>query len=226
MEFNFEEGEVLLFDKPLEWTSFDVVKKVRNTIRIKKVGHAGTLDPLATGLLIVCTGKKTKSIDSLMGMEKEYTGTICLGAITPSLDSETEISERAPFETITLEDCQQATQRFIGETDQIPPIFSALKVDGKRLYKSAREGKEVEIEARKINISSFEITKFELPFVSFKVSCSKGTYIRSLARDFAKELNTLGYLTALCRTKIGDYKVEDALNLNDFVAQVNALKSL
>lgn len=226
MEFNFEEGEVLLFDKPLEWTSFDVVKKVRNTIRIKKVGHAGTLDPLATGLLIVCTGKKTKSIDSLMGMEKEYTGTICLGAITPSLDRETDITETAPFENITLKECEQAAQRFIGETDQIPPIFSALKVDGKRLYKSAREGKEVEIESRKINISSFEITKFELPFVSFRVTCSKGTYIRSLARDFAKEVNTLGYLTALCRTKIGEYKVEDALNLTEFVTQINALKTL
>lgn len=222
--YNFQEGEVLLIDKPLEWTSFDVVKKIRNNIRIKKVGHAGTLDPLASGLLIVCTGKKTKTINDLMGQEKEYTGIIQLGASTPTLDKESEVDETFPTEHITAEKINTIKKQFIGEIDQVPPIFSAIKVNGKRLYKSARQGQEVEIEPRKVEIIELEFTKFEGTELHFRVVCSKGTYIRSLARDIGKALESGGYLTELRRTRIGDHLVKNAKTVQDFVNEIQKLK--
>ena len=218
----FKEGQVLLFDKPLNWTSFQLVNKVRwlirKTYKIKKikVGHAGTLDPLATGLLIICTGKFTKRIEEFMGQEKEYTGTIVLGATTPSYDLETEVNETFPIDHITDASIKDATTQFLGEIDQVPPIFSALKKDGKRLYELAREGKEVEIKSRKIEISEFEITRIDLPEVDFRVVCSKGTYIRSLAHDFGKALGSGAYLSELRRTKIGDFNVNNATSPNVF----------
>lgn len=208
-----QEGHVFLIDKPLDWTSFDVVNKVRWNIRkaynLKKikVGHAGTLDPKATGLLIVCTGKFTKRIDEFQAQEKTYTGTIKLGVTTPTYDLESEENETFPTEHITNELIHEATKQFIGEIEQFPPMHSAIKVDGKRLYELAREGQEIERKARKITIEEFKITKIDLPFVDFEVKCSKGTYIRSLAFDFGKALNSGGYLTALRRTKIGDFDV-------------------
>ncbi len=222
--YDFQEGEVLLIDKPLEWTSFDVVKKIRNNIRIKKVGHAGTLDPLATGLLIVCTGKKTKTINDLMGQEKEYTGIIQLGASTPSLDKESEVDETFPTEHITSEQIESIKPQFMGEIDQIPPIFSAIKVNGKRLYKSARQGEEVEIEPRKVEIKELEFTKFEGTELHFRVVCSKGTYIRSLARDVGKALESGGYLIELRRTRIGDHLVENAKTVDSFVEEIQKMK--
>ncbi len=222
-KMNFVEGEIICIDKPYEWTSFDVVKKVRGSLRIKKVGHAGTLDPLATGLLILCTGKKTKTINDLMGQKKTYTGCIELGATTPSLDKETEVSETKAFDHITEEAIVEATQKFTGNIAQLPPIFSAIKVGGERLYKKARRGDEVEIKAREIHIHSFEIEKIELPNVYFKVSCSKGTYIRSLARDFGLALDTVSYLTSLRRTHIGDFSVENAKSPTEFVDYAKSL---
>lgn len=213
-----QEGKVLLIDKPLDWTSFDVVNKVRWNIRkaynLKKikVGHAGTLDPKATGLLIVCTGKFTKRIDEIQAESKVYTGTIKLGVTTPTYDTESEEDQTFPLEHITEEMIHEATKEFIGEIDQYPPAHSAIKVDGKRLYELARAGKEVELKARRIQIYDFKITKIELPFVEFEVHCGKGTYIRSLANDFGKALNSGGYLTELRRTKIGDFSVENAEN--------------
>lgn len=213
-----QEGKVLLIDKPLDWTSFDVVNKVRWNIRkaynLKKikVGHAGTLDPKATGLLIVCTGKFTKRIDEIQAESKVYTGTIKLGVTTPTYDTESEEDQTFPLEHITEELIHEATKEFIGEIDQYPPAHSAIKVDGKRLYELARAGKEVELKARRIQIYDFKITKIELPFVEFEVHCGKGTYIRSLANDFGKALNSGGYLTELRRTKIGDFSVENAEN--------------
>jgi tRNA pseudouridine55 synthase len=218
----FKEGQILLFDKPLEWTSFQLVNKVRWLIRkschIKKikVGHAGTLDPLASGLLIICTGKFTKRIEELQGQEKEYTGTFTLGATTPSYDLETEIDQEFDISHITEEQIKNATQEFIGEIDQTPPVFSALKKDGKRLYEYARSGEEVTVPSRKITIKEFEITNIELPKVEFRVVCSKGTYIRSLANDFGKALNSGSHLSALRRTKIGDYDVTNAFDLESF----------
>ena len=218
----FKEGQVLLFDKPLNWTSFQLVNKVRwlirKTYKIKKikVGHAGTLDPLATGLLIICTGKFTKRIEEFMGQEKEYTGTIVLGATTPSYDLETEVNGNFPIDHITDASIKDATTQFLGEIDQVPPIFSALKKDGKRLYELAREGKEVEIKSRKIEISEFEITRIDLPELDFRVVCSKGTYIRSLAHDFGKALGSGAYLSELRRTKIGDFNVNNATSPNVF----------
>ena len=220
-----KEGQVLLIDKPLEWTSFQVVNKIRWHIRKKfnikkiKVGHAGTLDPLASGLLILCTGKFTKRIETYQGQVKEYTGEITLGATTPSYDMETEVNERFATDHITPELIEETTHKFIGEIDQKPPIFSALKKDGKRLYELAREGKETEIKARKIQILEFEITKIEGDKVQFRVVCSKGTYIRSLAFDFGKALNSGGYLSALRRAKIGDFSVEKALEPLEFIEQ-------
>lgn len=220
-----KEGQVLLIDKPLEWTSFQVVNKIRWHIRKKfnikkiKVGHAGTLDPLASGLLILCTGKFTKRIETYQGQVKEYTGEITLGATTPSYDMETEVVEAFPTEHITPELIQETTKQFVGEIDQKPPIFSALKKDGKRLYELAREGKETEIKARKIEILEFEITNIEDNKVQFRVVCSKGTYIRSLAYDFGKALNSGGYLSALRRTKIGDFSVENALGPLEFIEE-------
>ena len=220
---DFKNGQILLFDKPLEWTSFQVVNKVRWLIRkncgIKKikVGHAGTLDPLATGLLIICTGKFTKKIQELQGQEKEYTGTFTLGATTPSYDLETEIDNTFPTDHLSAEKLQQATEQFKGDIEQFPPVFSALKKDGKRLYEYARKGEEVKINSRTVNISSFELTNIELPNVDFKVSCSKGTYIRSLAHDFGKAVESGAHLSALRRTKIGDFNVENAFTIDTFI---------
>jgi tRNA pseudouridine55 synthase len=219
---NFKSGQTLLFDKPLEWTSFQLVNKVRWLIRhnfkIKKikVGHAGTLDPLATGLLVVCTGKNTKKINGLMGLEKEYTGVFTLGATTPSYDLETKIDQTFPIFGITEEQIKNATTDFIGEIQQVPPLFSALKKGGKRLYEYARNNETVEIEARKVVVSEFEIVKIEMPEVSFRIKCSKGTYIRSLARDFGEKLGCGAHLSALRRTKIGDFSVDEALNISEF----------
>ncbi len=219
---DFKEGQILLFDKPLGWTSFQLVNKVRWLIRkscsIKKikVGHAGTLDPLATGLLIICTGKFTKRIEEFQGQEKEYTGTFTLGATTPSYDLETEIDQTYPTQHISEKNIREATFQFLGEISQFPPVFSALKKDGKRLYEYARNGEEVEIPSRKISISSFEITKINMPNVYFKVTCSKGTYIRSLAHDFGKALDSGAHLSSLRRTKIGTFNVEDSLDVASF----------
>ncbi|PZD77753.1 tRNA pseudouridine(55) synthase TruB [Mesonia sp. K7] len=221
---DFKNGQILLFDKPLEWTSFQLVNKVRWLIRkscgIKKikVGHAGTLDPLASGLLIICTGKFTKKIQELQGQEKEYTGTFTFGATTPSYDLETEIDQTFPTAHLTEKLLQETTQQFIGKINQLPPVFSALKKDGKRLYEYARKGKEVEITARKIHISNFQLTQIEIPKVDFKVNCSKGTYIRSLAHDFGKAVNSGAHLSALRRTKIGDFDVKNAFSIEDFIS--------
>lgn len=224
-EFNLEEfktGETLLFDKPLNWTSFQLVNKVRwlikRSCRIKKikVGHAGTLDPLATGLLIICTGKSTKTIPELQGQIKEYTGTFTLGATTPSFDLETEIDHNFPTDHITEELLQETVHKFIGEIEQTPPVFSALKKDGKRLYEYAREGKEVEVKKRKVEISEFEIETEEFPKVHFRVVCSKGTYIRSLAHEFGQALNSGAHLSALRRTAIGNFSVENAMDIESF----------
>jgi tRNA pseudouridine55 synthase len=213
---DYKNGQVLLIDKPLKWTSFQAVNKIRWHIRQKfnikkiKVGHAGTLDPLASGLLIICTGNFTKKIDEFQGQIKEYTGEITLGSTTPSYDMETEVNETFSLEHITEDLIQSTVKQFIGDIDQKPPIFSALKKDGVRMYDLAREGKTVEINSRKINIAEFEITKIDLPKIKFRVVCSKGTYIRSLAYDFGKALNSGGYLSELRRTKIGDFNVDYA----------------
>ena len=217
MNLNFEEGAVILIDKPLEWTSFDVVKKVRNAIRIKKVGHAGTLDPLATGLLILCTGKFTKKIDLYQGMHKEYTGTMLLGKTTPSVDLETEFDSETATEHLTLEAVKAATDNFKGDILQIPPHYSAIRIDGERVYKKARKGEEVKIDPRPVTIHSFEITESQLPEVAFRVTCSKGTYIRSLVRDFGELIGVGACLTSLRRTKIGDFSIDEAYNLPDFI---------
>lgn len=221
---SFEEGKVLLFDKPLRWTSFDLVRKVRNLIRIKKVGHAGTLDPLATGLLIVCTGKFTKKINEYMGMEKEYVGTFTLGSTTPSYDLETEPTDFKDTAHLTEEVIIEATKQFTGDIMQMPPQHSAIKKDGKPLYLSARQGIEVKVDARPVSIKEFVITKIEMPVVHFKVVCSTGTYIRSLANDFGAALGVGGYMSSLCRTRIGIFKNEDALTIEQFEQEVRALK--
>ncbi|MCH7414516.1 tRNA pseudouridine(55) synthase TruB [Belliella sp. R4-6] len=215
-------GEVFLIDKPLEWTSFDVVKKVRNALRIKKVGHAGTLDPLATGLLIVCAGKKTKSIDIYMGQEKEYTGTFVLGKTTESFDREKEIIEVADPSHISKEMLLAAVAELTGDILQVPPMHSAIKVDGKRVYESARKGIEVKMEPRPVTVSEFEITRFELPEIDFKIVCSKGTYIRSLARDLGEKLEVGAYMSALKRTRIGEFKLENAEELGELVEKIKA----
>lgn len=213
---DFLNGQILLIDKPLEWSSFQAVNALKWAIRKKfdlkkiKIGHAGTLDPLATGLLIICTGKFTKKIPEFQGQVKEYTGTFTLGATTPSYDLETEVDQTYSTEQLTEVAIKEATNQFLGEIDQVPPIFSALKKDGKRLYELAREGKDVEIKSRKIEILEFEITRIALPEVDFRVVCSKGTYIRSLAHDFGKALGSGAYLSALRRTKIGDFNVNNA----------------
>ncbi len=218
----YQEGKVLLIDKPLNWTSFQVVNKIRWLIKqqfgIKKikVGHAGTLDPLATGLLILCTGKFTKKIETYQAQVKEYTGTITLGTTTPSYDLETEVDQTFDISGITKEAIQQNTKHFIGEIQQQPPIFSALKKEGKRLYEYAREGEKVEIPKRTVTISEFEITNIDLPNLEFRAVCSKGTYIRSLAHDFGKSLNNGAHLSTLRRTKIGAFSVEDAVGVLEF----------
>ena len=214
---DYKNGQVLLIDKPLEWTSFQAVNKIRWHIRQRfnikkiKVGHAGTLDPLATGLLIICTGKQTKNINEYQGQVKEYTGTITLGTTTPSYDLETEVNETFPTAHITEELIHSTTKQFMGAIQQQPPIFSALKKDGKRLYELARKGETTEIPTREITINEFEITHIDLPKIDFRIVCSKGTYIRSLAFDFGKALNSGAHLSALRRTKIGDYSIEKAV---------------
>lgn len=216
-------GQVLLIDKPLYWTSFQVVNKLRyelkKTFNLKKikVGHAGTLDPLATGLLVICTGKMTKQIDSFQGQIKEYTGTLVLGSTTPSFDLETEINETFSTSHITEDLIQQTTKQFIGKIEQVPPVFSALKQDGKRLYQFARAGEEVEIKSRNVSIQAFEITKIDELRVDFRIVCSKGTYIRSIANDFGKALQSGAHLSALRRTKIGDFNVNTAESVDDFI---------
>lgn len=222
---NFEQGEVLLINKPLRWTSFDVVNKIRYAITRKtgkriKVGHAGTLDPLATGLLIICTGKMTKRINEFTAMNKEYTGTFHLGATTPSYDSETEPDNIFSTAHITAELIYTTAQKFSGVIEQMPPSFSAIKVNGTAAYLKARKGKSIELKKRPVVIYEFEITRIALPEVDFRVKCSKGTYIRSLAFDFGQALNSGAYLSKLCRTKIGDYKIEEALSLQQAIEQI------
>lgn len=227
--YDFQKGELILIDKPYTWTSFDVVKSVKGQARritgIKriKVGHAGTLDPLATGLLLICTGKKTKEIEGFQAQEKEYTGTIYLGATTPCFDLEQEVDKRFDISEITEEQVRNTTAQFLGEIEQIPPIFSAVKIDGKRAYEYARNNEEVKIKSKKISIYEFELTRIELPEIDFRIRCSKGTYIRSIARDFGLALNNGAYLTALRRTKIGDFSVEDAMTPAEFKELVRDL---
>jgi tRNA pseudouridine55 synthase len=219
---DFQDGQILLIDKPLHWSSFQAVNKMKWVLKSRlglkkiKIGHAGTLDPLATGLLIVCTGRFTKKISELQGQEKEYTGTFFIGATTPSYDLETEIDATYPTNHITDELIQETTSRFLGEIDQKPPVFSAIKKDGKRLYEHARAGEEVEIASRKTTVYEFEITRIALPEVEFRIVCSKGTYIRSIAYDFGKAMGSGSHLIALRRTKIGDYCVENAIDVTGF----------
>lgn len=208
------QDQMILIDKPIGWTSFDVVNKLRNKLKIKKIGHAGTLDPLATGLLILCTGKMTKRIDEFQAQEKEYIGKFIIGQSTPSHDLETEVTEPNDITAITEEQIQTATKKFIGVIQQIPPLHSAIKVDGKRAYKLARKGSDLELKPREVTVSEFEITKIQKPEVHFRIVCSKGTYIRSLARDFGNELGVGAYLTGLCRTRIGKFKLTDALTID------------
>ncbi|MBT8245595.1 tRNA pseudouridine(55) synthase TruB [Winogradskyella sp.] len=221
---DFKNGQILLIDKPLTWTSFQAVNKLRWAIRkafdIKKikVGHAGTLDPLATGLLVICTGKMTKQINTFQGQEKEYTGTFVLGSTTPSYDLETEVNETFSTKHITEEQIHETTKQFIGVIDQFPPVFSAIKKDGKRLYEFARAGEKVEIKSRQIEITEFKITNISENNLEFRVVCSKGTYIRSLAYDFGKALNSGAHLSVLRRTRIGNFKVEDGLTPKEFIA--------
>jgi tRNA pseudouridine55 synthase len=212
----YEEGRVLLIDKPLRWTSFDVVRKIRNLIRVKKVGHAGTLDPLATGLLIVCTGKFTKRINEFMSQEKEYTGSFTLGATTPTYDLEAEPGDFHSIENITEEMIHAATRQFTGDILQTPPAHSAIKQDGKRVYELARQGKEVKLDPRPVTIREFEITAIDMPLVFFRVTCSTGTYIRSLANDFGRALGCGAYLSSLCRTRIGSFELKDAMGEEEF----------
>jgi tRNA pseudouridine55 synthase len=216
----FLEGNVLLINKPLEWTSFDVVQKLRNIIKIKKIGHAGTLDPLATGLLIVCTGKFTKKINEYMAKEKEYTGTFTLGAVTPTYDLESAPEQMKDVDNLTEDEIQLATEKFQGVIRQIPPAHSAIKIKGKRVYELARAGKEVRLEPRTVEIKEFTIEKIELPVVYFRVVCTTGTYIRSLAHDFGATLGCGGYLSSLCRTRIGEFKLEDAYSISEFETKV------
>jgi tRNA pseudouridine55 synthase len=230
--FHFQEGEILLIDKPAEWTSFDVVNKIRHLLKHHtgipkiKVGHAGTLDPLATGLLIVCTGKMTRQINDLTILDKSYTGTITLGATTPSYDRETEIDQTFPIEGITEEMVQKATGRFKGPILQVPPLYSAKRIEGKRAYEYARAKQELVLEPKEVVIHTFEITHFNLPEIEFHVDCSKGTYIRSLAHDLGKELGNGAYLSALRRTRIGTYSIEDSLTLQQFEYLVRSLNEM
>ncbi|MDP1678045.1 MAG: tRNA pseudouridine(55) synthase TruB [Bacteroidota bacterium] len=218
---NFDEGEIILVNKPLDWTSFDIVARVKMMFDIKKIGHAGTLDPKATGLLILCTGKMTKQIDQIVGLEKEYTGIIELGAVTKSFDSEMEVIEKKDSSKITGSEVEQVFSSFIGEQKQLPPMFSAIKKNGRRLYKDARKGKEIARETRNIFIKEFSMTSFDLPLVGFRVVCSKGTYIRSLANDSGVKLGCGAYLKRLTRTRIGEFKIIDAYD----VTQLHLLES-
>jgi len=222
-EYDFGKGEILLFDKDLDWTSFDLVRKLRNFLSRKtgikklKVGHAGTLDPKATGLMIVCTGKETKNIDQIQAKEKEYIATIRLGATTPSYDLETKENETFPTDHITPELLKSTLENFLGENDQIPPLFSAVKIEGKRAYEHARKGSDMVLAPKKITISELELLSFSKEEIRLRVVCSKGTYIRALARDLGAALQSGAYLVGLCRTRIGDLKLEDAWNVQDFI---------
>ncbi|KQS28041.1 tRNA pseudouridine(55) synthase TruB [Dyadobacter sp. Leaf189] len=214
-----DEGEVILVDKPLTWTSFDVANKLKRACKFKKIGHAGTLDPLATGLLILCTGKKTKQIDTYQAQEKEYTGTFVLGKTTPSVDLETEFDAEYPTDHINAEVLEAARKRLTGLIEQVPPIYSAVRVDGERLYKKARRGEVAEIKKRTVEISLFEIDAARFPEIDFRIICTKGTYIRSIVRDFGEFAGSGAYLSALCRTRIGAFELKDAWNLTDFIHQ-------
>ncbi|MES2621207.1 MAG: tRNA pseudouridine(55) synthase TruB [Bacteroidota bacterium] len=225
---NFKDGEVLLINKPLGWTSFDVVNKLRYAITKRvgerlKVGHAGTLDPLATGLLIICTGKMTKRIDEFTGMDKEYTGTFQIGATTPTYDSEMEIDATFSVEHINETSLEEAREKFLGTIEQMPPVFSAIKIDGTAAYINARKGKEVEMKARTVEIKQFDLKRIEMPEVDFRVVCSKGTYIRSLAFDFGKALNSGAYLKSLCRTKIGEFDFKNSMTVEECVLKIQEL---
>ncbi|GAB3936385.1 tRNA pseudouridine(55) synthase TruB [Mucilaginibacter myungsuensis] len=223
---DYADGQMLLVNKPYKWTSFDVVGKIRNAFKpLKlKVGHAGTLDPLATGLLVICTGKMTKQIDTFQAQEKEYTGTFLMGATTPTYDLESEPEQKFSTESLTEAQLRAACQQFIGDIQQYPPAHSAIKVDGERLYEKARRGEEVELKARNVTITEFELTRIELPEVDFRVVCSKGTYIRSLANDFGIAVNNAAYLSRLRRTRSGDFKVDDAHEVMELVGSIRALK--
>jgi tRNA pseudouridine55 synthase len=221
----FEEGQVLLINKPLEWTSFDVVRKIRNTIKIKKVGHAGTLDPLATGLLILCTGKFTKRINEYMAQEKEYTGTFTFGATTPTYDLESEPTDIKDYSSVTPEQLAAIAKQFTGNLLQVPPMHSAIKKDGVRVYELARKGQTIELEPRKIVIREFEFTKIELPVVHFRVVCSTGTYIRSLANDVGQAAGCGAYLSSLCRTRIGEFTLEQSMSMEQALEWIVKIKN-
>ena len=227
---DFIEGEVLYFNKPLHWTSFDVVNKTRYILRrslgVKKikVGHAGTLDPLATGVMILCTGKATKTIDTYLHKDKEYIATIKLGATTPSFDGETEENATYPTEHITRELVQETLRKFIGEIDQVPPVYSAVRIDGKHAYEHARKAKDIEIQPRKVRIDSIELLDFALPYIQIRIACSKGTYIRSLANDIGKALHSGGYVSSLQRTKVGDVTLDDCISIESFQEQIEQEK--
>ena len=225
MAFEFEKGEVLLIDKPLEWTSFDVVRKLKFAIRKKKlkIGHAGTLDPLATGLLIVCTGKCTKQIEQIQAQQKEYIGTFTIGKTTPSFDLETDFDSESPYNHLSNDEIKEARLSLTGEISQTPPVFSAVKVNGKRAYESARKGESVKLKPRTVTVHTFEITSIDLPIVSFKITCSKGTYIRSIAHDFGKNLGCGAHLSSLRRTKIGEFDVDNAYQLDNLVSKLKEL---
>jgi len=227
-EYDFQTGEILLFDKELDWTSFDLVRKLRNFLTRKtgvkklKVGHAGTLDPKATGLMIVCTGKETKNIDLIQAKEKEYVAILKLGATTPSYDLETAENEFFPTDHLTLELVNEKLLGFMGEIDQVPPLFSAVKIEGKRAYEHARKGNDIVLQSKKITISELEVLQFSKNEIKLRIVCSKGTYVRGLARDLGLALNCGAYLVGLCRTRIGDLKLEDAWNLQDFLEKFSA----
>ena len=220
----FEQGQLILIDKPFGWTSFDVVRKIRYLTKTKKVGHAGTLDPLATGLLIVCTGKFTKKINEYMAQEKEYTGSITLGATTPTYDLESEPQDFKPIDELTEEKIKDTTKIFTGNILQTPPIHSAIKKEGKRSYDLARQGIDVKLEPRAVTVSAFEITTIELPKIYFKVVCTTGTYIRSLANDYGEKLGCGGYLSSLCRTRIGEFLLENAQTMEQFEQYVKEIR--
>ncbi|MBL7965878.1 MAG: tRNA pseudouridine(55) synthase TruB [Prolixibacteraceae bacterium] len=226
-EYDFQKGEVLLFDKELDWTSFDLVRKLRNFLTRKtgvkklKVGHAGTLDPKATGLMIVCTGKETKNIDLIQAKEKEYVATMKLGATTPSYDLETQENEFFPTDHLTIGFVQEKIKAFLGETDQVPPVFSAVKIDGKRAYEHARKGNDIVLQAKRITISEMEVLNFSSNELVLRIVCSKGTYIRSLARDLGQAIGSGAYLIGLRRTRIGEMRIEDAWDLKNFLEKMS-----
>lgn len=220
-----EDGKMILINKELGWTSFDAVKKIRILTKIKKVGHAGTLDPLATGLLIICAGKMTKQINQFMDLEKEYTGTMVIGKTTPSVDLETEFNSESSIEHITQNNVIQTAKKFSGKLLQVPPIYSAIKRGGERLYKKARKGEDFKIEPREVEAKEFEITDITLPEIKFRLVCSKGFYVRSLVRDFGEFLGVGAYMSGLQRTRIGDYKLEDALTIDQFTKELEIVNS-